>query len=189
MSGFFKNYWWLILGTGAGMLLALRAILQTVKGQYALDKAILKMPVGGLLARKLAVARFARTLSSLLENGASILTALDIGKNIVGNRLIANVVKDAAKEVSQGRPLSMSLASSKLFPDLAIQMIQVGEQSGQMETMLNKITDVFERELEASIMGITSLIEPLMILIMGIAIGFIVFSICLPIFEMNQLVL
>jgi len=188
-SSFFKKYWWLILVTGAGMLLAFRATLKTVKGQYALDKTILKVPGFGLLARKLAVARFARTLSSLLENGVSMLTALDIVKNIVGNRLLADAVEDAAKEVGQGRALGTSLAGSKVFPDIAIQMIQVGEQSGQLETMLNKITDVFEREVESSIMGITSLIEPLMILIMGIAVGFIVLSICLPIFEMNQLVL
>lgn len=187
-SSFFKKYWWLILAACTAILLALRALLKTAKGRYTLDKITLKVPGLGPLAGKLAVARFARTLGSLLENGVPMLTALDIVKNIVGNKLIADVIEDAAKEVGKGQALGTALAGSKVFPDISIQMIQVGEQSGQMETMLNKITDVFEREVEASIMGITSLIEPLMILIMGVVVGFIVLSICLPIFEMNQLI-
>ena len=187
-SAFFKNYWWLILTACLAMLLTFRSIKKTAKGRHFLDKNILRLPGFGLLAKKLAVARFSRTLGSLLDNGVSMLTALEIVKNIVGNELIAKAIEDAAKEVGQGQALGAALVESKIFPDISIQMIKVGEQSGKLETMLTKTADVFENEVEMSIMGITSLVEPLMILIMGIVVGFIVLSICLPIFEMNQLV-
>jgi general secretion pathway protein F len=188
ISGFFKIYWWLILIFIAGILLTFKGIKKTVKGRYLFDKTTLFLPGFGLLAKKLAVARFARTLSSLLENGVSMLIALGIVKNIVGNVLISDVIEEASKEVGKGQGLGSSLAGSEVFPDLSIQMIQVGEQSGELENMLNKIADVFENEVETSIMSMTSLLEPVMILIMGVVVGFIVLSICIPIFEMNQLI-
>jgi general secretion pathway protein F len=188
-SAFFKKYWWLIVVAGVAMLLVFRSISKTAKGRHFLDKRVLLLPGFGQLSKKLDVARFARTLGSLLENGVSMLTALEVVKNIVGNQLIANTIEDAAKEVEKGQDLGTALAKSKIFPDISIQMIIVGEQSGRLESMLNKIADVFEGEVESSVMSMTSLIEPLMILIMGIVVGFIVLSICLPIFEMNQLVM
>jgi general secretion pathway protein F len=140
------------------------------------------------VARKLAVARFARTLGSLLENGVSMLIALDIVKNIAGNILIGDAIETAAQEVGKGKALGVALSESRIFPQLAIQMIQVGEQSGQLEKMLTKIADVFENEVELTILRLTSYLEPVMILAMGSVVGFIVLSICLPIFEMNQLI-
>jgi general secretion pathway protein F len=118
-----------------------------------------------------------------------MLPALEIVKNIVGNVLISNTIDTAAKEVGKGHGLGAALSESSLFPNLSIQMIQVGEQSGELESMLAKVADVFENEVESSIMSMTSLIEPIMILIMGVIVGFIVLSICLPIFEMNQLIM
>ena len=117
-----------------------------------------------------------------------MLIALDIVKNIAGNVLISNSVQSAAQEVGKGQALWAALNEGKVFPQLSIQMIQVGEQSGKLEDMLNKIADVFEKETETSILRLTSYLEPIMILVMGCAVGFIVLSICLPIFEMNQLV-
>ena len=188
MSNFFKIYWWIIVIVIGLMLVTLRMIKKTAKGHYFFDKIKLLMPGFGILTKKLAVARFARTLGSLLENGISMLPALGIVKNIVENVLISDIIEDASQEVGKGQGLGSALAESKIFPDLSIQMIQVGEQSGELETMLNKIANVFENEVETSIMSMTSLLEPVMILIMGIIVGFIVLSICLPIFEMNQLV-
>ncbi|MBW2248965.1 MAG: type II secretion system inner membrane protein GspF [Deltaproteobacteria bacterium] len=188
MSNFFKIYWWIILIVIGLMLITLRMMKNTVKGHYFFDKIILLLPGFGILTKKLAVARFARTLGSLLENGISMLPALGIVKNIVENVLIADIIEEASQEVGKGQGLGVSLAESKIFPDLSIQMIQVGEQSGELEAMLNKIATVFENEVEMSVMSMTSLLEPLMILIMGVIVGFIVLSICLPIFEMNQLV-
>ena len=137
---------------------------------------------------KLSVARFSRTLASLLENGVSMLPALDIVKNIAGNTLITDAIEAADTAVGKGQGLGASMAESKVFPMLSIQMIQVGEQSGELETMLNKIADVFEKEVETTVVRITSLLEPVMILVMGVAVGLIVLSICLPIFEMQRFI-
>ena len=150
---------------------------------------ILRLPLAGPMFKKMAAARFSRTLGSLLENGVSMLSALDIVKNIAGNTIISDTIEDVAKEVGKGQGLGDSLANTDIFPNLSIQMIQVGEQSGELETMLKKIADVFDNEVESSIMGLTALLEPVMILVMGVVVGFIVLSICLPIFEMNQLVM
>jgi general secretion pathway protein F len=188
LSGFFKSFWWVILIALIGAAIALHRTKKTEKGRYAYDKTILALPGFGVLAKKLAVARFSRTLGSLLENGVSMLIALDIVKNIAGNVLLSNAVQQAAQEVGKGQALWAALNEAQIFPQLSIQMIQVGEQSGELEGMLNKIADVFEKEVENSIMRLTSYLEPVMILVMGCVVGFIVLSICLPIFEMNQLI-
>ena len=188
LSGFFKSFWWVILIALIGAAIALHRTKKTEKGRYAYDKTILALPGFGVLAKKLAVARFSRTLGSLLENGVSMLIALDIVKNIAGNVLLSNAVQQAAQEVGKGQALWAALNEAQIFPQLSIQMIQVGEQSGELESMLNKIADVFEKEVENSIMRLTSYLEPVMILVMGCVVGFIVLSICLPIFEMNQLI-
>jgi general secretion pathway protein F len=188
LSDFFKSYWW-----GFGIILGLAIVIftrakKTEKGRYWIDKTTLFLPGIGILAKKLAVARFTRTLGSLLENGVSMLIALDIVKNIAGNILISDSVETAAIGVGKGQGLWEALSGSGIFPQLSIQMIQVGEQSGQLETMLTKIADVYENEVESSILRLTSYLEPVMILVMGAIVGFIVLSICLPIFEMNQLI-
>ncbi len=188
LSGFFKSFWWVILILIIGAGIALHRVKKTAKGRYAYDKTLLSLPVFGVLAGKLEVARFSRTLGSLLENGVSMLIALDIVKNIAANVLISDAVQKAAQEVGKGQALWVALNEGQIFPQLSIQMIQVGEQSGELEGMLNKIADVFEKEAENSILRLTSYLEPVMILVMGCIVGFIVLSICLPIFEMNQLI-
>ena len=188
LSGFFKTFWWVIFLVVIGAAVALHRFKKTEKGRYAFDKTILALPGFGILAKKLAVARFSRTLGSLLENGVSMLIALDIVKNITGNVLLSDAVQSASQEVGKGQALWAALNEAQIFPQLSIQMIQVGEQSGELEGMLNKIADVFEKEVENSIMRLTSYLEPVMILVMGCIVGFIVLSICLPIFEMNTLI-
>ncbi len=188
LGEFFKAYWWSIFIVIGIIWFFFNRFKKTDKGRYWIDKTILAIPLTGNLARKLAVARFARTLGSLLENGVSMLIALDIVKNIAGNILISEAVETAAIEVGKGQGLGASLSGRGIFPQLSIQMILVGEQSGALEKMLTKIADVFENEVETSIMRLTSYLEPVMILVMGICVLFIVLSICLPIFEMNQLI-
>jgi len=188
ISGIFKNYWWMIFIVLTVILFALNSIRKTVKGRYFFDKTKLLLPRFGILAKKIAVARFSRTLGSLLDNGVPMLSSLEIVKNIVDNALISDAIEAASKEVGRGQGLGPALAGTKIFPDLTIQMILVGEQSGKLEAMLDKIADVFENEVENSIMSMTSLLEPVMILIMAVIVGFIVLSICLPIFEMSTLV-
>ncbi len=189
ISDLFKSYWWVLFLLFALMFLGLKKFRKTVKGAYLFDQALLKIPMLGTLPIKLAVSRFTRTLGSLLENGVSMLPALEIVKNIAGNILISDIIEESAKEVGKGQALSVSLAKGNIFPLLAVQMIQVGEQSGDLEAMLVKVADIFENEVESSVMSMTSLLEPIMILVMGVVVGFIVLSICLPIFEMNQLVM
>lgn len=188
LSTFFKSFWWVILALLVLLLVALAQFKKTERGRYWLDRTTLRLPMFGTLARKLAVSRFSRTLGSLLENGVSMLISLEIVKNIAGNRLISDAVAEAAEGVGKGQGLGAALDQSQVFPSLAIQMIQVGEQSGDLEKMLYKIADVFENEVESTIMRLTAYLEPVMILVMGGIVGFIVLSICLPIFEMNQLI-
>ena len=188
VSGFLKNAWWLILLAAAVAFVVLRQVRQTDKGRYWWDRGILALPMVGALKTKMAVARFARTLGSLLENGVSLMSSLDIVRNIVGNRIIAEAVENAAKDVEKGGGLGKSLSASNVFPHIAIQMIQVGENSGELETMLGKVSDIYENEVEATVSALTALLEPVIILFMAVVVGFIVLSICLPIFEMNQMV-
>jgi general secretion pathway protein F len=188
LSNFLQDYWWVILAIAAAGAICFRQFRRTPTGRRWFDSTLLKIPGFGNLARKLAVARFSRTLGSLLENGVTMLVALDIVRNIVGNVLLADTVAQASDEVSKGKALYLALSEGQVFPMLSIQMIQVGEQSGELEKMLYKIADVFENEVETTILRLTSYLEPVMILVMGCAVGFIVLSICLPIFEMNQLI-
>jgi len=187
-SDLLKAYWWLVLLCLAVLFFFLRIFTKTTRGKFIADKIAITLPIFGTMVMKLAVARFARTLGSLLENGVSMMPSLETVKNITGNVHIANAVKAATKEVEKGQSLGDSLAAYKAFPGLSIQMIQVGEQSGNLESMLAKIADIFENEVESQLLRITSLLEPTMIVLMGSLVGFIVISVCLPIFEMNQLI-
>ena len=187
-SDIFKGYWWLLVILIVCALVALKVFRKTERGLATTDRLFLKLPIVGSLLKKIAVARFARTLASLLENGITMLPAMEIVKNVTGNVVISGLIEKAAGEVEKGQGLGVSLAADAVFPDLAVQMVQVGEQSGELETMLYKIADVYENEVQSSIMSMMAMLEPVMILVMAVVVLFIVLSICLPIFEMNQLV-
>lgn len=188
VSELFKSGWWVILIGIMVVIFGINRLKKSEKGIYWYDKTKLSLPVIGTLSVKLAVGRFARTLGTLLDNGVSLMQALKIVKNIVGNRVIADSIENAALGVEKGSGLAEALNASKIFPHISIQMIQVGEQSGELETMLGKIADIYENEVETSIVGLSTLLEPLIILFMGVIVLFIVLSILLPIFEMNQLI-
>jgi len=187
-SDLFTTFWWLILLGLAGLVFFLRAAANTRQGRLYQDRILLRLPVVGPLVRKSAIARFSRTLGSLLENGVAMLPALDTVKNITGNAIISRAVQAAADEVEKGKGLGKALMETPVLPSLAIQMIDVGEQSGNLESMLAKIADIFEGQVEAQLLRAVALLEPVMILLIGCLVGFIVLSICLPIFEMSQLV-
>ena len=187
-SDFFKRFWWLLVVVVVAGLVALKAFRKTERGLVATDRIMLSMPVMGMLLKKIAVARFTRTLASLLENGVTMLPALEIVRNVTGNVVISSLIEKASSEVEKGQGLGLSLAADDVFPDLAVQMVQVGEQSGELESMLYKIAEVYENEVQSSIMSMMAMLEPVMILVMAVVVLFIVLSICLPIFEMNQLV-
>ncbi len=189
VSHFLKSFWWLImilLATSVAVFKYMTA--GTDSGKRMWDNARLKIPVMGQINRKIAIARFCRTLATLLQSGVPLLVAMEIVRNIVNNIVIGDAIHQAARDLEEGKGLSGPLTKSGLFPPLVTEMIAVGEQSGALEAMLNRIAVAYENESQANIMVMTSLLEPVMILVMGLAVGFIVVSILLPIFEMNQLV-
>jgi len=189
VSNFLKSFWWLILIILAASVAALKYMTAgTEAGRRLWDGARLKMPVFGQINRKIAIARFCRTLATLLQSGVPLLAAMEIVRNIVNNVIIGDAIHQAAKDLEEGKGLSGPLTQSGVFPPLVTEMIAVGEQSGTLEAMLNRIAVAYENESQANIMAMTSLLEPLMIVVMAILVGFIVVSILLPIFEMSQLV-
>ncbi|MFO8083902.1 MAG: type II secretion system inner membrane protein GspF [Desulfobacterales bacterium] len=188
ISGFFQKFWWAALVLAVAGVAICRKLLKNDNVKYAFHKLLLKAPGMGEFIRKISAVRFSIMLGSLLENGVPMLAAMQIVKNTVDNTVISGAIESVAKEVGKGRSLADSLDEARIFPGLCIQMIQVGEDSGELEKMLFKVADVFENEVESRIMTLTSLLEPLLIVVMGIIVGFIVISICLPIFEMNQLI-
>jgi len=187
-SNFLKSFWWLVLLILGGTIVLLKKLVKTPRGSYLWDKIKLRIPVLGDVNIKMAVARFGRSLGSLVQNGVPLLTALDIVRNIVNNTLVAKDIDNAMEQIEAGKSLAAPLAQSLWFPPIAVQMISVGEHSGELETMLNKIADIYEGETEAQIMAMTALLEPVMILTMAVSVAFIVFSILLPIFEINQMI-
>lgn len=187
-SDFLKKFWWLLLGAIVALPGLFRYLSKNDKTGYLLDKIIIKLPLFGDLNRKLIVARFSRILSSLVKYDVPILKSFDIVINIVENRIFKDALLKARNGVERGDGLAYSLDKENVFPDITIQMISVGEKSGNLEDMLAKIADIYEDETEDMIVTLTSLLEPLIIVFMAVIIGFIVFAICIPIFTMNQLI-
>jgi general secretion pathway protein F len=187
-SGFLQVYWWAIILLIVAIIFGIKQFIKTPRGRYIWDTLKLRFPVIGQINRKIALSRFGRTLGSLLQSGVPLITSLQIVRNIVNNVLIGDVIDDAMEDIQAGKSLHLALSRSLWFPPVFRQMVAVGEQSGDLEKMLQKIADAYEREVETRITGMTALIEPIMILLMAVVVGFIVISILLPIFEMNQMV-
>ncbi|MGD8982875.1 MAG: type II secretion system inner membrane protein GspF [Desulfobacteraceae bacterium] len=188
VSEFLKSFWWLLLAALVVAIILLKQFRKTPRGSYIWDEIKIRVPIFGSISLRLAIARFGRTLGNLLDSGVTLLTALEIVRNIVNNVLISDVIDNAMDEIQAGKSLAGPLSRSTWFPPMAIQMISVGEQSGELEKMLNKIADIYEREAESQITVMTSMLEPIMILVMALVVGFMLVSILLPIFEMNTLI-
>ncbi len=188
VSSFFSSYWWAVVLVPVLFSLSVFSIKRTEKGAYLIDKLLISLPVFGTLLQKLMAARFTRTLASLLDNGVPMLTALNITKSVAGNKIMFELISNACERVEQGGELGEVFAQSKYFPYLASQMIKIGETSGEMEKMLEKTADLFEKDVQSAITAASSLIEPIIILTMGVVVGIIILAICLPIFEINQLI-
>ncbi len=146
------------------------------------------MPIFGGLARKTALARFARTLSALVRSGVPILESLDIVCETAGNWVVAEAVRDTAQHVKRGEPLSRRLEEHPVFPPMVVQMMAVGEETGALDEMLDKIADFYDAEVEATVNAMTSLIEPLLIVVMGICIGGMIIALYLPMFNVINLI-
>ena len=186
-SDFFRNWWWALF---LGLIAAIAGFVswtRSKEGRPVWHRFILKMPVVGELSRTINVSRFARTLGTMLQSGVPMLRALDTAKQIVGNVIIQDAVEEAKKAVTEGESLAQTLKKSGQFPSTMIHMVAVGEKAGQLEQMLERIAMTYESEVDIKLTRLTALLEPMMLVVMGGAVAFIVFSILQPIMDLGQL--
>jgi len=183
LSKFLQNYWYLIIGGIVGMGVFINRIRKTEKGRYTVDKLMLRAPVFGDLLKKTATARFTRTLGTMVSSGVPILEALEIVSKTAGNAVVEEAIMNSRTSLSQGKTLADPLIESKVFPGMVTQMIAVGETTGALDAMLNKIADFYEQEVDVAVEAMTSMIEPLLMAFLGIAVGGLVIALYLPIFQ------
>ena len=184
LSNFIADFWWLMTIVIGGSIYAIRRYHETYKGKRVLDGIVLKMPILGMLMRKIAVARFCRTLSTLTASGVPILDGLQITARTSGNAIVEDAIMATRKSVEEGKTISEPLADTDVFPSMVVQMIAVGEQTGALDTMLSKIADFYEDEVDLAVAGLMKLLEPVLIAFLGVAIGGIVIAMYMPMFSL-----
>jgi len=186
-TGFVTSYWWLLLALAAGAIWGFVHWKRTKNGRARWHRFVLTVPIFGRLARIIAIGRFARTLSTLLKSGVPLLTAMDIVRNVVGNDRLADVVSEARDAIREGESIAAPLKRSGEFPPLVHHMVAIGERSGALEEMLANVASAYEDQVDTTVTALTSLLEPIMIVVMGGAVAFIVFSVLMPILQINTL--
>jgi type IV pilus assembly protein PilC len=184
LSRAIKSNIFYIIGAMVIFIYAIRRFYKTEKGRILMDDLVLRLPLFGQLVRKAAVAKFSRTMGTMLGSGVAILDALEIVSKTAGNKTIEKAVLDTRTAIAEGRTMSDPLAQSEVFPSMVCQMIAVGESTGALDAMLTKIADFYEEEVDQAVENLTSLIEPFMIVFLGVVIGGLVVSMYLPIFKM-----
>lgn len=183
-SDFSKEYWWIILLIAGGIFYGLKQFYKTPAGRKLMDRLALKLPVIGDLVRKAAVAKFTRTLGTLISSGVPIIEGLNIVAKTAGNKIVEEAIIVARQSISEGKTISEPLAKTKVFPPMVVQMISVGETTGALDAMLGKIADFYDEEVDAAVTALTALLEPMLMVFLGVVIGFIVVAMYLPIFKM-----
>jgi type IV pilus assembly protein PilC len=183
-SNYLVEYMPYILASIGAMIYAVKSYYGTAGGRVLIDRLLLNLPVIGLLLRKIAVARFCRTLSTLLASGVSILEALDITARTSGNAIVEEAILTTRKSIERGETIAQPLRETKVFPPMVVQMIGVGEATGALDTMLGKIADFYEEEVDVAVAGLLTLLEPIMIAFLGGVVGGIVIAMYLPIFDL-----
>ena len=184
MSAFLQAFWWAVLGGIIGGAFAIRAIYATPGGNLAIDRILLTLPILGDLQRKAAVARFTRTLGTLVSSGVSILEGLEITAKTAGNRVIHDAVMSSRTSIAGGETIAGPLKESGVFPPMVVQMINVGEQTGGLDNMLTKIADFYDDEVDAAVEVLLAAMEPIMIVVLGVVVGGMIVAMYLPIFDM-----
>ncbi|MFI5279865.1 MAG: type II secretion system F family protein, partial [Gemmatimonadales bacterium] len=179
-----KHYWWLIGISVAGLFIGIKKYYATPNGKLNIDRLLLNVPVLGDLIRKSAVSRFTRTLGTLIASGVSILEGLEITAKTAGNRVIHDAVMESRASIAGGETIAAPLQKSKVFPPMVISMIAVGEQTGGLDEMLSKIADFYDEEVDAAVEALLSLMEPVMIVVLGVVVGGMIIAMYLPIFNM-----
>lgn len=188
LSDFFVAYWYLIFGSIAIVIWSLTYYSRTPRGKETIHPLTLRLPVFGEIVRKVAVARFTRTLGTMLSSGVPILEALNICAKTAGNVVVERDVIRARSAISEGKSIAAPLSESPVFPVMVVQMIAVGEETGALDAMLQKIADFYEDEVNTAVSGMKQLIEPIMILILGVIIGALVIAMYLPVFKLGSIV-
>ncbi len=188
MSDFLINYWWALILIIGGAVYAIRQYYATHDGRKKIDQMMLNAPVLGDLLRKSAVSRFTRTLGTLISSGVSILDGLEITAKTAGNRVIHDAVMESRNSIAGGETIAGPLEKSKVFPPMVISMIAVGEQTGGLDEMLSKIADFYDEEVDVAVSALLSLMEPMMIVVLGVIVGGMVVAMYLPIFDMMNAV-
>ncbi len=187
VTDFLGDYWWVILVVVGGSILALRQYAATEKGHQNYNRMILRIPIVGKLLRIIVTTRFARTLAILLNSGIPLLQSMDIAKAVVNNVVISDAIESAEEAIREGESIAEPLRRSKVLPSMVTHMIAVGEKTGELEQMLFKISEAYDNEVETTMSRMTSLLGPIVILVLGGVVLFIVLAILLPMFEMNQI--
>ncbi|MES2856353.1 MAG: type II secretion system inner membrane protein GspF [Bdellovibrionota bacterium] len=187
VSGFLVNYWWFVGLLFLATMFFYRSWKASPTGSKQYDIITLKLPIVGKIARLVAVSRFTRTLATLLQGGVPMLQAMDIVRNVVGNEVLAKAIDDARNNISEGESVAGPLKRSGEFPPIVTHMISIGEKTGELEHMLTQVSDSYDFQVKTQIQGLTALLEPLMIIMMGVVIGIIVGSIMIPMFEMANI--
>ncbi len=185
-SEFIRDWWWIMVLGIVGGIVMLRQYISTDAGRIQFDRFKLSLPLVGDLIRKREIAKFARTLGTLLGNGVQILKALAITEEVITNRILKEDIKGFADNIKEGAKLSTRMSESPLFPPVAVNMVAVGEETGNLETTLQRVADAFESETDRVIKTLTTIIEPVMIVFMALVVGFIVFAMIMPIFQISQ---
>ena len=184
MSNFLATFGWVLIVLGIGVFFGFKAVYRSEGGRFAIDTAMLKLPVIGNLLRKIAVARFTRTLGTLITSGVPLLEAMNITARTSGNSVVERAILKVRKAVEEGRTLAEPLRECNVFPNMVTQMIAVGEQTGAMDAMLQKIADFYEAEVDNAVKDMLTLLEPIIILFLGVAVGGVVISMYLPMFAL-----
>ena len=184
LSAFVNSWWWALILGGAGLGFAIKSYYATSNGQLVIDSFLLKVPVLGDVLRKSAVSRFTRTLGTLISSGVSILEGLEITARTSGNRVVQDAIMQSRASIAGGDTIAGPLQKSEVFPPMVISMIAVGEQTGGLDEMLSKIADFYDDEVDAAVSGLLSLLEPIMIVFLGVVVGGMIVAMYLPIFDM-----
>lgn len=184
VGDFMQGHWWMILLGLAGAFAGLKAWAKTPQGRYQVDFLKLRIPIVGELTLKMSIARFCRTFGTLINSGVPMMRSLEIVGETLGNQVLITAIDQTRMSIREGQKLSAPLANSGLFPVMVTTMIDIGEESGRLSEMLVKVGDFYDSEVEATVKGLTSMIEPLLIIFMGVVVGFIAISIMTPIFKM-----
>jgi type IV pilus assembly protein PilC len=188
ISNWFVAYWYLLLAGLIGVIMAVSFYYKTPQGRMNIDRLLLRTPIVGDLLRKVAVARFSQNMALLLSSGVPILDGLAITGKTAGNKVVEKAILESRVSISQGKTVAEPLRDSKIFPPLVCQMVAVGESTGGLDNMLKKVSELYEEEVDDAVNNLTAMMEPLIMVVLGVILGGLVIAMYLPIFQMGSLV-